>query len=624
MNWNTSDAIPFQDVDITGGFWLGKQRMIRDITVMAVYDRFVETGRFQALKADWTEGQPNKPHIFWESDVAKWIEGVAYLLAKQRDAHLENLVDESVALMEKYQQPDGYLNVYFTVVEPEARFTRCTDHELYCLGHLIEAAIAYDQATGKKNLLNLVCRYADLVDKVFRVEHSAGFDTPGHEEIELALYRLYGHTGDKRYKTLLEYFIDTRGRSKKDHTYEFANLDYMQAHLPVREQDTAQGHCVRALYLYCAMADLAWENRDERLLAACEALFDNITTKRMYITGGIGSTHVGEAFTYDYHLPEYSAYTETCASIALALFARRMWLMRPHAKYADVAEQAIYNTVLSGVSLSGKQFFYENPLAADPNDHAFRDSRAPGSKERLPLIERPEIFDCSCCPPNLIRFVASIGDFMYSKRGDTVYVHCYMEGSASLQMDGKTFCLAQRTQYPHSGRIDINIEKGSCGSLALRIPGWSINTCVYLNGKGVKGSIDHGYMYIENVVQGDQIVITLDDSVRLVHANGKVREACGRWAVMRGPIVYCAEGHDNPCPLRDIRITADCLWRETGVLIEDEPIPALETTGQITADEVQLYTAGKPAMKQVAVKLIPYYAWANRGKSEMTVWLLQG
>ncbi|MFV0400336.1 MAG: beta-L-arabinofuranosidase domain-containing protein [Oscillospiraceae bacterium] len=293
MEWKQSSPVSFEQVDVTGGFWRQKQELMREVTAQAIYDRFAETGRFAALKADWKEGEPNKPHIFWESDVAKWIEGVAYLLDKQRDAHLEGMVDEAIDLMERYQQEDGYLNVYFTVVEPEARFTRCTDHELYCAGHLIEAAVAYDRATGKDKLLHIMERYIALIDQVFRVEHSANFDTPGHEEIELALYRLYRHTRREKYLRLAEYFVDTRGTSKKDHTYDFAELDYMQAHLPVREQTTAEGHSVRALYLYIAMADLAHHNRDEALYKACETLFDNIVEKRMYITGGVGSTHRG-------------------------------------------------------------------------------------------------------------------------------------------------------------------------------------------------------------------------------------------------------------------------------------------------------------------------------------------
>lgn len=630
MEWINAHAISFEDVRITGGFWLEKQRLMREVTAMSVYDRFVETGRFAALRADWQEGKPYKPHIFWESDIAKWIEGVAYLLHKERDPGLEALVDESVALMEAYQQADGYLNVYFTVVEPGARFTRCTEHELYCAGHLIEAAVAYARATGKDALLRIVCRYVALIDRVFRVEQSAGFDTPGHEEIELALMRLYRYTGDARHRVLAEYFVDKRGFSQKDHTYDFGAsdngaLDYMQAHLPVREQRTAEGHCVRALYLYCAMADLARENRDERLFAACDALFDNITQKRMYVTGGIGSTHRGEAFTYDYDLPSHTAYAETCASIALALFARRMWLIRPHGKYADAAELAVYNTVLAGISLSGDRFFYENPLAADPEAFRFQQSRATGLRERLPLIQRPKIFDCSCCPPNVMRFIASVADFMYSVSAKTVYAHCYMDGEATLRVGEETITIVQQTQYPYAGAIRLTIAGGTCGDLAVRIPAWSKRASISVDGTAVDGIPRSGYLHLGEIAAGSVVRIELDDSIRLVRANPRVRDACGRVAVMRGPLVYCAEGHDNPYPLRDVRVPGSVVFERARMVVDGVTVDALYGAAKksVDPDDAFLYMDGLPALTDIPLTLIPYCAWANRGPSEMNIWFLQ-
>lgn len=395
--------ITFDKVNITGGFWKEKQDLFREKTIGAVYDRFEETGRFEALKCSWKEGMPFKPHIFWESDVTKWIEGAAYFLQKERDSSLEEKIDELVERMANYQDENGYLNVYFTVVEPEARFTRRTDHELYCAGHLIEGSIAYANATGKTKLLDIAEKYVDLIDRVFREEHSAAFDTPGHEEIELALFKLYEYTGKEKYRKLAEYFIDKRGCSSRDATYDFADQEHMQSHQPVRMQKTAEGHSVRALYLYSAMAYQARITGEEQLKESCKTLFENITKKRMYITGGIGSTHRGESFTFDYDLPEYTAYSETCASIALALFCRRMWLLDVDGKYADCAERSIYNTALAGISLSGDKFFYENPLAADPERNAFNESRAEGLREHLPILQRVKVFDCSCCPPNILR-----------------------------------------------------------------------------------------------------------------------------------------------------------------------------------------------------------------------------
>ncbi len=444
--------VTFDKIEITDGFWKEKQELFYNTTIKAVYDRFEETGRFEALKFNWKEGMPNKPHIFWESDVTKWIEGAAYFLQKKPDAELEALVDELVDRMVETQDENGYLNAYFTVVEPEARFTRRTDHELYCAGHLVEGAIAYAKATGKTAMLQVAIKYIDLIDRVFRTEHSAGFDTPGHEEIELALIKLYDYTGEERYKLLAEYFIDTRGTSSRDETYSFTDQEHMQSHLPVREQVTAEGHSVRALYLYSGMADLALKNQEEKLYEICKTLFSNIVNKRMYITGGIGSTHHGESFTFDYDLPEYTSYNETCASIALALFCRRMWLIEPDSKYADCAERALYNTVLSGVSLSGDSFFYENPLSVNTERNAFNNSRPRGLQEHLPIMERVKVFECSCCPPNLLRVVGSIADYMYSTAENVIYAHCYMDAAGTVLLKDKEIRLVQRPNILMRGR----------------------------------------------------------------------------------------------------------------------------------------------------------------------------
>ena len=325
------------DIHVIGGFWQRWRDSARDYGIMSVYERFSDTGRFGALDFDWTEGKPNKPHIFWDSDIAKWMEAAAYQLMDQRDEALERIVDDCVEKNAAHQREDGYFNMYFDTVEPEARFTRYTDHELYDLGHLIEAAVAYNAATGKDRLMKLMIKYCELVDRVFRVEHSAAFDTPGHEEIELALFKLYRATSDERWLTLMRYFIDMRGNSERDRTYSvFGKNSYSQAHIPVREQRTAEGHSVRACYLYAGMADLAWQDDDEGLKTACEALFENITRKRMYVTGGIGSSHVGEAFTFDYDLPNDTVYGETCAAIALVFFAQRMLRLQARGEYAEV------------------------------------------------------------------------------------------------------------------------------------------------------------------------------------------------------------------------------------------------------------------------------------------------
>lgn len=625
MRYEKAEPVGFQNSEITGGFWKEKQDLFRKVTIDAVYARFEETGRFEALNFNWKEGMPNKPHIFWESDVTKWIEGAAYFLKKKRDPKLEEKIDELVDRMARTQEESGYLNAYFTVVEPEARFTRRTDHELYCAGHLIEAAIAYAEATGKTELLRIAVKYADLIDRIFRVEHSAAFDTPGHEEIELALVKLYRYTKEERYRKLAAYFINTRGTSGRDETYDFADQEHMQSHLPVRSQKTAEGHSVRALYLYCAMADLAYEMQEGELLEACQTLFENITQKRMSITGGIGATCRGESFTYDYDLPEYTAYNETCASIALALFCRRMWLLEPDGRYADCAEQALYNTVLSGVSLSGDRFFYENPLAADPAGNAFNDSRPEGLKEHLPILERVKVFGCSCCPPNLLRTVGAIGDYLYSVMEETVYAHCYMQSRTRILMGEKEIVLSQTTDYPYDGRILLRTETQGRYTIALRIPAWCKNAQIKVNGIPVMAETRKGYAYLDRAWRcSDEILLELSMDADIVEGNPRITAICGRAAVARGPLVYCAEGIDQKDRLlRDIRIKSGVPFEVSMEEICETKLPVLRTKAWAREPFEQLYTRKPSKEQEIELKLIPYFAWANRKVSEMTTWFLE-
>ena len=615
--------VPFDQIDLTDGFWKEKQDLFRKVTINAVYDRFKETGRFEALKFNWKEGMPNKPHIFWESDVTKWIEGAAYFLQKQRDPKLEVRVDELVERMVNTQGKDGYLNAYFTVVEPEARFTRRTDHELYCAGHLVEGAIAYAKATGKTAMLEVAKKYIDLIDRVFRIEHSAKFDTPGHEEIELALCKLYDYTGEKRYKALAEYFINTRGTSSRDETYSFADQEHMQSHLPVRQQRTAEGHAVRALYLYCGMADLAFINREEELYEVCKELFMNIVNRRMYITGGVGSTNRGESFTFDYDLPEYTSYNETCASIALAMFCRRMWLLEPDSIYADCAERALYNTVLSGISLEGDSFFYENPLAVNPRRNSFNDSRSNGLKEHLPILERVKVFDCSCCPPNLLRAVGSIADYMYSAAEDVIFAHCYMNAAGTITLQGKSVRLEQKTLYPYDGRIEITTQTEGNYTLALRIPAWVENARITINDELVTVPVTKGYAYCKRSWKaGDKIILDLKMEVKVYEANARVIGLCGRAAITRGPLVYCAEAVDNLYELRDARIARGADYKIVQERIADTEIPVIVTEATVREETETLYCDKPVSRHRVPLKLIPYFARANRGVTEMTTWFL--
>lgn len=625
MGEERRERISCRNVDITGGFWQEKQKLFREVTVDAVYDRFEETGRFEALNCAWKEGMPNRPHIFWDSDVAKWIEGAAYFLLKQRDEELEARVDELIDRMEKHQWEDGYLNSYFTTVEPEERFQRRTDHELYCAGHLAEAAVAYAQATGKRKLLEIVEKYMALIDRVFRQEHSAAFDTPGHEEIELALYRLYEYTGKECYRRLAEYFVDTRGTSSRDETYDFTDQEHMQSHLPVRQQKTAEGHSVRALYLYCAMADQARIDKDGEMARVCETLFENITRKRMYITGGVGSTHRGESFTFDYDLPEYTAYNETCASIALAMFCRRMWLLEADGKYADCAERAIYNTVLSGVSLSGDRFFYENPLSADPVRNAFNVSRAKGLQEHLPILSRVKVFDCSCCPPNLLRFVGSIADYMYSVSGNTIYAHCYMDAQGEMETSGGRMKLKQETGYPYDGKIRILTETEATCEIALHLPSWAEQWKLTINGKEAEAVLRKGYLYVQREWKcGDCLELELDMGIRFWESNPRVIDTSGRIAVTRGPLVFCAEGIDNEdLLLRDVRVKPMQEGKICFRQMEGTTLPVLELDAEAREEEADLYVKPGKSLRNVKLHLIPYFAWANRQVTSMNTWFLE-
>jgi len=609
---NMIKNIPFSSITINDGFWKQKQKMVRENTVYAVYDRFQDTGRFAALECKWKEGDPDTaPHIYWDSDVAKWIEGVAYLTALEKCEELEKIADEAIENIIKNSDEHGYFNSHYLVTEQDKRFTNRMCHELYCAGHLIEAAVAYYDATGKDAFLKAMCRFADYIEQVFKVENSAAFITPGHPELELALVKLYHATGEKRYLELSKYFIDEHGTNDKDITPEQKLQkdfpSYNQDEMPLRERVEVKGHCVRALYLLCGMADLALEYEDKELAAACERCFDNIVYKRMYITGGVGSTHAGETFTVDYHLPNRTAYAETCAAISLAMFAGRMQCLRTDGRFGDIVERVLYNGMLSGISMDGRSFFYENPLEIDPD---FNDVTNPyWGKEHYPITQRKEVFDCSCCPPNLLRFISSVAGYLYSCDEDTVYIHQFMDSETDYQ----GMRITQKTKYPSEGEIQIHLY-GDKKYVAIRIPGWCKDFSL-----DQPYELKDGYAYIS--LHGEtQITLNLQMPVTMLAANRRVHDNAGRIAVMRGPVVYCLEGVDNGEDLRSIHIPEDAEF----VLTDNEfMVPSLQTKGYRPAGSEQLYLPAKQCYEEISLRLIPYYAFANRGASEMLVWILQ-
>ena len=604
--------IPVEKVKIDSGFWQNRQRINAEVTLDVVLKRLKETGRIDAMACKWEGGGPGEGVLAWDSDVAKWIEAASYILEQKKDDALIRQIDSIVDDIAANQEGDGYYNPYYQVKDRAERFAHRRGHELYSAGHLMEAAAAYYSATGKDKLLRCMCRYADYIEQVFKFEENASFVTPGHEEIELALVKLYEATGEKRYLELARFFLDQRGCNEKDTCIHpnWSNY-YAQDHLPVRAQRTAEGHAVRALYLYSAMADVGRLSGDKELLTACEVLFDNITQKRMYVTGGVGSDWNGETFTADYDLPNETAYAETCAAIALCLFGNRMIQAEPNGKYADAVERAMYNGVLSGISLDGKAFFYENPLSVTPELRR-KNKAVLKTMQHYPQAQRQEVFGCFCCPPNITRFLASVGSFIYSCSEDTLFVHHFIGSHA----DCGAFCVKQETQYPTDGTVKLTVD-GDVSTVAVRIPAWCGNS--FHIDKAYE--LRDGYAYI--ALNGDKTVtVQFEIQPVCVEASPHVRENVGCVAVCRGPVVYCLEAVDNGEHLWNISIDAHTEFQEEfdGELF----VPVLYCEGfkRKISEQESLYTpAGDEQDKKAALRLIPYFAFANRGESEMTVWI---
>ena len=590
--------IPHNQVNLKSGFFFDKEELNRNVTINAVYDRFTETGRIGAFKLGFPDKDPIQPHFFWDSDVAKWMEGAAYILEKHPDPALEARVDEIVEDIAQGQREDGYFNIFFTVVQPENRWANRDWHELYCAGHLMEAAVAYAKATGKTKFLTCMEKYADYIAKVFMEKHSATFSTPGHEEIELALVKMYRYTGKKKYLDLAAYFINTRGTEQDQN-----RVNYNQSHVPVREQDSAVGHAVRACYLYTGMAYLAAETGDEALIAACKRLWDDIAHSKMYITGGLGSTYIGEAFTTPFDLPPDQAYTETCAGIALCFFANGMLALDNNAAYADAIERALYNGVTSGLSVSGDQFFYENPLEINLSERFV----SVWGARRFPAHRRVACFGCSCCPPNMNRLLASLGNYLYGVEGDTLYINQF--AASDVTADGITASV--ETDYPRNGKVTVTATGAS--RLAIRIPAWC--DAYTLDKPYVP---ENGYALVEN--DGTPVTVTFDLTPRRVWADTRVLRAAGQAAVMRGPVVYCAEGVDNgEGELHNYVLTRDFTATEEGSDAYGLPTLAVPCAKRVT-DCGGLYRNTPPKTEEATLKLIPYNAFANRAETDMRVW----
>jgi DUF1680 family protein len=582
--------------------------------------------------------------IFQDSDVYKWLEAVGNILSIERDDELERKADYVIDLISKAQEENGYLNTYFTIEAPDKKWTNLLEcHELYCAGHFIEAAVAYYRATKKELVLNIAIKLANHIDDTFGYDDNKIQGYPGHQEIELALMKLFDVTKDDKYFELARFFIDVRGTNnffedefeKRDricqwtktvvdepnrYYNQFPYNYYNQFHLPVREQTEAVGHAVRAVYMYTAMADIASRINDESLLIAVHKLWDNITNKKMYITGGIGSTPSGEAFTVDYDLPNDTAYSETCASIGLIYFAHMMQKIELKSEYGDIIERALYNTVLAGMNYDGNRFFYVNPLTVYP-DNCY------GNPERHHVkTERQKWFSCACCPPNIARTLSSLSNYIYSIHNNTLCVHQYISGRTTIKSDTGYISIIQRGNYIHDGRMTLIIENNNCLSeVALRIPGWSMGSYTILcNGKEIQHNEKNGYMHIDfdESEISYQIEISFDMTPQFIQSNSRVSYNEGYMAVTRGPVVYCIEEIDNGKFLGQIRVLVN---EEKSEFPDNQFDGAIKlklkgVRKKISKDE-KLYSPLSIEEEETDIVLIPYYLWNNRGEGEMRVWL---
>lgn len=637
-------VIPLKQVQINDSFWSKRQKLVRETVIPYQWDALndtipgaepshtVENFRIAAgeLKADYY-GQ-----VFQDSDLAKWLEAVGYALALKRDEKLESIADGVIELLERAQQDDGYLNTYFTVAKPGQKWSNLRDdHELYCAGHLIEAAVAYYEATGKKKVLDVMSCYADHIASVFGPDSGQirGYD--GHPEIELALVRLYHATGNGKYLELSKYFIEERGKhpyffdleeeSRTEHRVAKRKEDYFQAHQPVRQQKTAEGHAVRALYLFSGAADIAAAYNDHELIEVCKELWRNVTQKRMYVTGGVGSNEFWESFTIDYDLPNDRAYTETCAAISLMFWASRLLQIEADGEYADVMERVLYNGILSGISLDGKSYFYVNPLEVWPSACDLREDL------RSVQSERQQWFGCACCPPNIARLIASLGQYIYSynEKELEMFVHLYIGGSVQQTINGQNVEISQQTNYPWDERVTLTItaEKAEEFTVALRLPAWCRDIQISVNGVplDLAGCKLKGYAKIKRSWRsGDWIEMTLPMPVEKIRSHPKLRENVGKLALQRGPIVFCLEEADNGNNLRDVWVSADSRFSATYAADLLEGVIVLEGEAWRTedcCDTTSLYTIAEYKRSPVQVRAIPYYAWANREPGELLVWL---
>ena len=627
------------------------QQLVRDVVIPyqwdALNDRIEEADPSHAIEnfriaAGRQEGE-FYGMVFQDSDVAKWLEAVAWSLCQKPDAGLEKTADEVIELVAAAQCEDGYLNTYFTVKAPEERWTNLAEcHELYCAGHMIEAGVAFFQATGKRRLLDVVCRLADHINSVFGPGDNQLHGYPGHPEIELALMRLYDVTQEPRYIALVKYFVEARGTQPHFYDIEYEkrgktsywntygpawmvmDKPYSQAHQPISEQPVAIGHAVRFVYLMTGVAHLARLSQDEGKRRDCLRLWKNMARRQLYITGGIGSQSSGEAFSSDYDLPNDTVYAESCASIGLMMFARRMLEMEADSQYADVMERALYNTVLGGMALDGKHFFYVNPLEVHPKSLKFNHIY----DHVKPVRQR--WFGCACCPPNIARVLTSLGHYIYTPHGDVLYINLYVGNSVEIPVGNEALRLRISGNYPWQEQVKIVIDSSSPvnHTLALRLPDWCDKPQVTLNGAPVTQDVRKGYLHISHLWQeGDTLQLTLPMPVRRIYGNPLVRHQAGQVAVQRGPLVYCLEQADNGEQLHNLQLPRDARFSAVegkGIFARKILLqaPGYKQTAEDAENQALWHYDRAPSSRQPQVlTFIPWFSWANRGEGEMRIWV---
>lgn len=632
------EQVPFTSVKISqNSFWGNRIKAVRDVTIPLAFSKCETEGRYDNfVKAAHPDEKYDVSTFmgfpFDDTDVYKTIEGASYVLQTFPDKKLVEYIDSVLDIVAAAQEPDGYLYTARTInPQKPHRWSgskrweseEVLSHELYNLGHMVDAACAHYQATGSTKFLDIAKRYADCVVREVGPGKNQACVVPGHQIAEMALARLYSLTGDKRYLDEAKFFLDYRGKTNIKNSYS-------QSQVPVIEQNEAVGHAVRAGYMYSGMADVAALTGDSAYIKAIDAIWNNIVNKKYYLTGGVGALHNGEAFGANYELPNLTAYNETCAAIAMVYFNQRMFMLHGDSKYIDCLERTLYNGVISGMSIDGGKFFYPNPLASDGKYKFNADN----------TIERQPWFGCACCPSNLCRFIPSVPGYMYAVKDNSVYVNLFSDNTSTISVGKGKVVLREKTMYPWNGDVRIDVVSNSAGkfNMKIRIPGWlcnkvvpsdlyfyddsiKLNYSVSVNGKKVDGQIDNGYLTIDRKwKKGDNIDIHFDMKPRLVKVNANVYDDYGRVAVERGPLVYCAEWADN-----DFDVFHFILNKNTTFTVNDKP-ELLGGIKEVTANGLVFTTDdnGKVSVDNKIITLIPYYAWCHRGPGKMIVWMASG